>query len=69
MNNAEALRVRGWNLPQPERPAAPKPQPQPEPQPGLLPEPRVVPPVGPGGPPVAPSPTDLVPSVSPGPSR
>ena len=62
VNNAEALRQRGWNLPQPERPAAPKPQPQPEPLPpgAVLPPPNVVPPqVGP-----APAP-ELVPSVRP----
>lgn len=69
LNNAEALRQRGWNLPQPERPAAPKPQPQPEAKPGLLPEPRVLPPAGPAGPSAAPEPSELVPSVSPGPSR
>ena len=63
LNNAEALRQRGWALPQPERPAAPKSQPQPEAPPGnLLPEPRVVPPVGPAGPPPAP---ELIPSVRP----
>jgi hypothetical protein len=58
LNNAEALRVRGWNLPQAERPAAPRPQPEVllpvEPAPG-----SIVPPVGP-----APAP-ELVPGVRP----
>jgi len=68
LNNAEALRLRGWNLPQPERPAAPKPVPQPEPLPSTLPLPRLenpsgVPPVTPPANPA--SPPELVPSVRP----
>lgn len=62
LNNAEALRQRGWSLPQPERPAAPKSQPQPESLPPgvLLPEPGGV------GPPAGPAPApELVPSVRP----
>lgn len=66
LNNAEALRQRGLNLPQPERPATPKAQPQPEPLPpgALLPEPGgVAPQVGPS---VGPAPApELVPSVRP----
>lgn len=58
VNNAEALRMRGWNLPQAEHPAAPRP------------EADILPPVGPapeaGIPPVGPAPAPgLVPSVRP----
>jgi hypothetical protein len=58
VNDADALRRRGWDLPQPERPAAPKPRTEP---PGsILPPPTpIVPPAGP-----VPSP-ELVPSVRP----
>ena len=60
VNNAEALRVRGWNLPQAENPAAPR-------QEGAS---EIVPPVGPapdaGIPPVGPArEPGLVPSVRP----
>jgi len=60
LNNAEALRAWGWSLPQPERPAAPKPTSEtlPPASPGAVP---VIPPVGPT--PV--SPPELVPSVRP----
>lgn len=71
LNNADALRQRGQNLPSPERPAIPKarpaqqppPQPQPAVPPGTLPpDPDpVVPPVGPIGPPPG-----VVPGVGPG---
>jgi hypothetical protein len=60
VNNAEALRVRGWNLPQAENPAAPRPEGGAE----------IIPPVGPapeaGIPSVGPAPAPgLVPSVRP----
>jgi hypothetical protein len=57
-NNAEALRLRGWNLPQPEQPAAPRPDRVPEAVPEAGP---FLPPVGP---PAGPAP-GLVPSVRP----
>jgi hypothetical protein len=58
LNNAEALRTRGWNLPQADQPAAPRAQP--EVLPPSIPAPGIgVPPVGP-----APAP-GLVPSVRP----
>jgi PEGA domain len=58
VNNAEALRMRGWNLPQAEHPAAPRP------------DTGILPPAGPapeaGIPPVGPAPAPgLVPSVRP----
>jgi len=66
LNNAEALRQRGWSLPQPERPAAPKVQPDVQPQPELLPQPSPLPGPGGAGPPVGPPPApELVPSVRP----
>ena len=62
LNAAEALRLRGQNLPSPDRPALPRggPVPPPQPQPG--PGPLV-----PVGPPVAPwtPPPGVVPSVQP----
>ena len=62
VNNADALRQRGWSLPQPERPAASKPRPE-----GVPPAlPPGVPAPGPIVPPVSPAPTpELVPSVRP----
>jgi hypothetical protein len=55
VNSAEALRTRGWNLPQAEEPAAPRQQPLQLAEPGV----EVLPPVGP-----APTP-DIVPKVGP----
>jgi hypothetical protein len=58
LNAADALRMRGMNLPAPERPALPRSQPAPSPQPVPPPGPApVVPPVGPGG---------VIPGVGPG---
>jgi hypothetical protein len=70
LNNADALRQRGYNLPVPAHPAPPKPSPAPpvQPQPG-----PVVPPVGsqpgPGMLPVGPQPQpgSFVPPVGPQP--
>ena len=65
INNAEALRQRGWSLPQPEHPAAPKPPRQSEPAPPAVPG-RGGPIVPPTLPPPTPVPTpELVPSVRP----
>ena len=61
ISNADALRVRGWNLPQAERPAAPKTPPAANPQ--LLPAPQPLPP---GGPAIPPAGSGLVPNVQPG---
>jgi hypothetical protein len=77
LNNADALRLRGWMLPPAERPAEPRPPRNPvppQPQPGVIPPvgppvSPVVPPVGPApgsvpGPPPSPVPS-VVPSVQP----
>ena len=63
--NADALRLRGQNLPAPERPAVPKPKPTPSPQ--TLPPPQPLPPGNPVVPPVGPATSSpLVPGVQPG---
>ena len=59
LNAADALRMRGMNLPAPERPALPRSQPGSVSQSGSLPAPSpVVPPIG--------SPGGVVPGVGPG---
>lgn len=62
VSKADELRMRGWNLPQPERPAAPKTRPVQEPAPHILPDPQPLPP---GETPLPPSAPGLVPSVRP----
>jgi hypothetical protein len=61
INNADALRERGYNLPAPAQPAPPKPPPVRvvQPQDGMAPT------VGPGAPPVGAQPGAIVPSVGP----
>ncbi len=60
VSKADELRMRGWNLPQAEHPAAPKPAAAPGPQ--ILPAPQPLPPGDPVVPPAGPG---LVPSVRP----
>jgi len=62
---AEALRVRGQNLPQAERPALPKPQP-PRNQPAPQPQPQPQPGPGPLVPGVGPQPGGAPPGIVPG---
>jgi hypothetical protein len=74
INNAEALRQRGYELPQPADPAPPKAAPNsPLPGPGvpsvlppaIPPQPGATLPPGPGGPAGGPVPGGIVPSVAP----
>lgn len=66
INSADSLRQRGWNLPAPERPAAPPPG-QPAPAGGVQPLPPAAP-IAPQPPPAGMLPplNPLVPSVTPG---
>jgi hypothetical protein len=56
LNNAEELRTRGWNLPPPEHPAAPR-----SPPPALPPAGNPLPPPTP----IPPPPPSVIPSVTP----